>query len=59
MLRQIKSYSNQAYRSVMNHPKTSTAVMLGSGAAAALLWAVRRNGGFSGLYKEILARVRR
>lgn len=59
MLGHLKSYSNRAYRSVMNHPKTSTAVMLGSGAAAALIWAARRNGGFSGLYKEVLARVRR
>jgi hypothetical protein len=58
-MKQLKSYSNSAYRTAMNHPKTSTAVMLGAGAAAALVWAARRNGGFSKLHKEILARVRR
>lgn len=59
MVKQLQSYSNKAYRTAMNHPKTSSAVMLGSGVAAALIWAARRNGGFRGLYNEVLARVRR
>jgi hypothetical protein len=59
MLAQLKQHSNSAYRTAMNHPRTSTAVMLGTGVATALIWAARRNGGFSGLYKEVLARVRR
>jgi hypothetical protein len=59
MLKQIQSYSNSAYRTAMNHPKTSTAVMLGTGVATALIWAARRNGGFKGLYNEVLERVRR
>ena len=59
MLGQLRTYSNTAMRKAMNHPKTSTAVMLGTGVATALLWMARRNGGFSGLYKDVLARVRR
>lgn len=57
--RQAKSGADSVYRTAMNHPKTSTAVVLGTGLAAALVWAARRNGGFSNLHKEILARVRR
>jgi hypothetical protein len=53
-----RSSAGKAYKTAMNHPKSSTAVMLGTGLAAALAWAARRNGGFAGLHKEILARVR-
>ena len=65
MIDQLKSFpttakhgANSAYRTAMNHPKTSAAVVLGTGAAAALIWLARRNGGFSALHREILARVR-
>ena len=65
MLQQLKSLpvtarkgANTAYRTAMNHPKTSAAVILGTGVAAALLWAANRNGGFSALHKEVLSRVR-
>lgn len=50
--------ANSVYRTAMNHPKTSTAVVLGTSVAAALLWVARRNGGFRGLQKEVLKRVR-
>lgn len=46
------------YKMAMNHPKTSAAVVLGTGAAAALVWLARRNGGFRSLHHDILARVR-
>jgi hypothetical protein len=65
MMEQFKSLpattrksARSAYRTAMNHPKTSTAVILGTGLAAALLWLSKRNGGFSGLHQEILRRVR-
>lgn len=65
MIDQVKSLpttarngANTFYRSAMNHPKTSLAVVLGTGAAAALVWLARRNGGFGTLHREILARVR-
>lgn len=57
--RHAKSGADSVYRTAMSHPKTSTAVVLGTGLAAALVWAARRNGGFAKLHKEILARVRR
>lgn len=47
-----------AYGYVMNHPKTATAVVLGTGVAAALLWMARRNGGYSETRRQVLARVR-
>jgi hypothetical protein len=47
-----------AYSFAMNHPKASAAVVLGTGVAAALLWIVRRNGGFRSTYRETLGRVR-
>jgi hypothetical protein len=53
-----KNGANSFYKSAMNHPKTSVAVVLGTGAAAALLWFANRNGGFGALHREILARVR-
>jgi hypothetical protein len=53
-----KNGVNSLYKTAMNHPKTSAAVVLGTGAAAALIWLVQRNGGFSALRKEVLARVR-
>ena len=65
MIDQLKSFpdtaktgANSFYKSAMNHPKTSVAVVLGMGAAAALVWLARRNGGFGTLHREILNRVR-
>ena len=65
MIDQLKSFpdtakngANSFYKTAMNHPKTSAAVVLGTGAAAALVWLARRNGGFGTLHREILARVR-
>lgn len=65
MIDQLKSFPDTAkngangfYKTAMNHPKTSAAVVLGTGAAAALVWLVNRNGGFGALHREILARVR-
>ena len=53
-----KSGARTVYKTAMNHPRTSSAVVLGTGAAAALLWLVQRNGGFHALRKDVLARVR-
>jgi hypothetical protein len=50
--------ANTFYKTAMNHPKTSSAVVLGTSVAAALVWAVRRNGGFHNLRRQILTRVR-
>jgi hypothetical protein len=58
MLDQLKLASNNAYRTAMNHPKASSAVVLGTSVAAALVWAVNRNGGFNKLRRQILKRVR-
>ena len=54
-----RSGANAVYTRVMNHPKTATAVALGTGVAAALLWLANRNGSFSSKRKPIQARVRR
>jgi hypothetical protein len=48
----------QLYRTAMSHPKATGAVALGTGVAAALLWAVRRNGSFAKTRKQVLSRVR-
>ena len=53
-----ESGASPAYHTAMNHPKTATAVVLGTGVAAALLWAVRRNGSFAKTRKQVLSRVR-
>lgn len=50
--------ASAVYTSVMNNPKTATAVVLGAGAAAALIWLANRNGTFSALHKKVLGRVR-
>lgn len=46
------------YDSAMNHPKASTAVVLGAGVAAAVLWLVKRNGTLATRRRQTLARVR-
>jgi hypothetical protein len=47
-----------AYGYAMNHPKATAAVVLGTGVAAALLWMIRRNGGYAGMRRRVLKRVR-
>jgi hypothetical protein len=56
--RTASNSARYAYGYAMNHPKASAAVVLGTGVAAALLWLVRRNGGFRSIYQETLGRVR-
>ena len=47
-----------AYGYAMNHPKATAAVVLGTGVAAALLWLMQRNGGYSAMRRKVLQRVR-
>jgi hypothetical protein len=47
-----------AYSYAMNHPKATAAVVLGTGVAAALLWMMQRNGGYTSVRKQVLKRVR-
>ena len=54
-----RSGINTAYSKAMNHPRAATAVLLGTGVAAALLWLANRNGTFRAKRKEALERVRR
>jgi hypothetical protein len=54
-----KSGWNNVYARAMNNPRTATAVALGTGVAAALLWLANRNGSFSSKRKQVAARVRR
>lgn len=61
-LTQVGKKGNEAARSAygyaMNHPKTTAAVVLGTGVAAALLWMLQRNGGYTATRKKVLKRVR-
>ena len=50
--------SRRAYDYAMNHRKATTAVLLGTGIAAALLWVVNRNGGHQAMRRKVLQRVR-
>jgi len=50
--------AKSAYGYAMNHPKAAAAVVLGTGVAAALLWMMRRNGGYTAVRKQVLKRVR-
>ena len=50
--------ARSAYSYAMNHPKTAAAVVLGTGVAAALLWMLQRNGGYSATRRKVLKRVR-
>ena len=50
--------AKSAYGYVMNHPKSATAVVLGTAMAAGLLWFMRRNGGYNEVRKQDLHRVR-
>jgi hypothetical protein len=48
-----------AYDYAMSHPKATTAVVLGAGIAAGLLWMVQRNGGYAAMRRKVMQRVRR
>jgi len=50
--------ARSAYSYAMNHPKTTAAVVLGTGVAAALLWMMQRNGGYAKIRRQVLQRVR-
>lgn len=50
--------ARRAYRYAMNHPKTTAAVVLGTGVAAALIWMMRRSGGYTEVRRRVLQRVR-
>lgn len=50
--------AKSAYGYVMNHPKTTAAVVLGAGVAAALVWMMQRKGGYPEVRKQVLDRVR-
>ena len=54
-----KTGFNSVYTTAMNNPKTASAVVLGTGVAAALIWIATRNGTFGEMRKKILGRVRR
>jgi hypothetical protein len=50
--------AKSAYGYMMNHPKSATAVVLGTAVAAGLLWFMQRNGGYSAMRRQVLQRVR-
>jgi hypothetical protein len=50
--------AKSAYGYVMNHPKSATAVVLGTAVAAGLLWFIQRNGGYNATRRKVLDRVR-
>lgn len=50
--------AKSAYGYVMNHPKSATAVVLGTAVAAGLWWLAQRNGGYNAVRKQVLHRVR-
>jgi hypothetical protein len=51
--------ARMAYEYAMNHRKATTAVLLGTGIAAALIWMVNKNGGYPAMRRKVLQRVRR
>jgi len=50
--------AKSAYGYVMNHPKSTAAVVLGTAVAAGLVWLVQRNGGYNAVRKQVLERAR-
>lgn len=50
--------ARSAYGYAMNHPKATAAVVLGTGLAAALVWMLQRNGGYTATRRKVLKRVR-
>lgn len=49
--------AKSAYGYMMNHPKSATAVLLGTAVAAGLWWFVQRSGGYHAVRKQVLQRV--
>ena len=54
-----KNGVSTVYSTAMNSPRATTAVVLGAGVAAAVLWFINRNGTFSNRRRQTLARVRK
>ena len=50
--------AKSTYGYLMNHPKSATAVVLGTAVAAGLLWFMQRNGGYNAVRRQVLDRVR-
>ena len=50
--------ARSAYSYAMNHPRATAAVVLGTGVAAALLWMIQRNGGYSAVRRKVLQQVK-
>jgi hypothetical protein len=50
--------AKSTYGYVINHPKSTAAVVLGTAAAAGIWWFVQRNGGYEAVRKQVLHRVR-
>ena len=50
--------ARMAYDYALNHRKATTAVVLGAGIAAALVWMITRNGGYPAIRRKVLERVR-
>ena len=50
--------AKNAYGYMMNHPRSTAAVVLGTAVAAGLVWLVQRNGGYNAVRKQVLQRVR-
>lgn len=50
--------AQSAYSYAMSHRKATAAVVLGAGVAAALLWMMQRNGGYSATRRRVVRRVR-
>lgn len=47
-----------AYRYAMNHPRSTAAVVLGTAAAAALIWMLQRSGSYAATRRKVQKRVR-
>lgn len=50
--------ARMAYDYAMNHRKATTAVLLGTGIAAALIWMINKNGGYAAMRRKVMQRVR-
>lgn len=50
--------AKSTYGYVMNHPKSTAAVVLGTAVAAGLWWFVQRSGGYNAVRRQVLQRVR-
>ena len=52
-----KNGANAAYSTIMSHPKATAAVVLGTGAAAAIWWVLRNPERVAALKQQIAART--